>query len=107
MTSTSIVLRAQQSIIQTNPSAVRFWKPMAFEPLAGTKDVAAFVIFEEGGVGSLSAVSSWLKLVTNAYQVGLFWYYFSSQRDTDLALPARVYDSVNIPLRQPLQFLKV
>lgn len=42
---------------------------MAFEPLAGGKDVTAFAVFEEGGDELNVAVRGWLKNVGDAYEV--------------------------------------
>lgn len=64
-----VLLRVQRSTVTVNTSAVRFWKPMSFEPLAGAKDVAAFVVFEEGGNELEGMVKVWLQSVTDTYQV--------------------------------------
>lgn len=65
----AILLRAQQTVMEMCTSAVRFWKPMAFEPLSGSKDVTAFAVYEEGGEELNSAVKGWLHRVAEAYRV--------------------------------------
>lgn len=67
--SPTILLRAQQSIMQLSSAAMSFWRPMGFEPLAGGKDAVAFAVFEEGGAELSAAVGAWLKNVTEAYEV--------------------------------------
>lgn len=42
---------------------------MGFEPLAGSKDVTAFAIYEEGGAELNGAAAAWLKMVGEAYEV--------------------------------------
>lgn len=67
-----ILARGQQSIIQLNPSVMEFWRPMAFEPLPGGKDVVAFAVYEEGGRDLELAVKEWLKRAGDSYQVRSF-----------------------------------
>lgn len=55
--------------MQLSTSAIQYWRPMAFEPLAGGKDVTAFAVFEEGGEELKMAVGGWLKSVGEAYEV--------------------------------------
>lgn len=55
--------------MQLSSSSIRFWKTMGFEPLAGVKDVLAFVIYEEGGMDLTSAVKAWMGQVSESYQV--------------------------------------
>ena len=64
----SLLLRAQQSHMQTTPTALQYWRPMAFEPLAGGKDLTAFAVFEDGGSDLAVAVKAWLGAVTEAYE---------------------------------------
>ncbi|KAI5475687.1 hypothetical protein MNV49_001062 [Pseudohyphozyma bogoriensis] len=64
----TILLRAQQSIMQVRTTAMRFWRPMSFEPLTGRKDVTAFAIFEEGGEELGGAVKAWMQKAGEAYQ---------------------------------------
>lgn len=63
-------LRIQRSIASTTWTAVDFWRPMGFEPLTGSKDVTAFVVFEDGGAEVRACVEEWAKLMSAAYQVG-------------------------------------
>lgn len=58
--------------MQLSTAAIKFWRPMAFEPLAGPKDVTAIVVYEDGGAELSGAVKGWLKRVTDAYQVRFF-----------------------------------
>ncbi|KAK4702730.1 hypothetical protein P7C70_g3492, partial [Phenoliferia sp. Uapishka_3] len=64
----AILLRAQQSVMQMCTSAMRFWRPMGFEPLTGPKNVAAFAVYEEGGEDLNVAVKAWLHRVSEAYR---------------------------------------
>ena len=65
----TILLRAQQSVMQMSTSAIRYWRPMGFEPLTGAKDVVAFALYEEGGEELNVAVKAWLHRVSEAYRV--------------------------------------
>ncbi|SGY79008.1 BQ5605_C008g05011 [Microbotryum silenes-dioicae] len=64
----TLLLRAQQTIMQLSTSALDFWNPMGFEPLSGPKDVTAFAVFEELNTDTREAVASWLDDVSEGYQ---------------------------------------
>ncbi|KAK4056626.1 hypothetical protein OIO90_002474 [Microbotryomycetes sp. JL221] len=55
-----VLLRNQKALVHVNPMATKFWRPMSFEPLSGSKDVTAFVVFEEGANSLPEIVSDWL-----------------------------------------------
>ncbi|KAM0754078.1 hypothetical protein T439DRAFT_346312 [Meredithblackwellia eburnea MCA 4105] len=64
----AILLRQQQAVMSTQLSAVRFWRPMGFEPLSGGKEVFAFAVYEEGGDELNQAVKAWMKRVGDTYK---------------------------------------
>ena len=67
--SPTILLRAQQSMMELTAAAMAYWKPMNFEPLAGAKDVVAFAVYEDVGSDLTQAVAGWLSSMTKAYEV--------------------------------------
>ncbi|GAA5900685.1 hypothetical protein JCM6882_000939 [Rhodosporidiobolus microsporus] len=66
--SPAFLLRTQQCIAQTNRTAVDFWRPMGFEPLAGGKDITAFAVYEDDGAEMHETVKAWLSSLSGAYQ---------------------------------------
>ncbi|SCV70770.1 BQ2448_3532 [Microbotryum intermedium] len=64
----TLLLRAQQTIMQLSTPALDFWNPMGFEPLSGPKDVTAFAVFEEINSDTREAVANWLNDVSEGYQ---------------------------------------
>lgn len=64
----SALLRLQKSVTEIDTSAVSYWRPMAFEPMSGPKDVAAFAVFEEVNADLSDAVQAWFKNIGLAYQ---------------------------------------
>lgn len=57
--------------MQLSTSSIKFWRPMAFEPLTGPKDTLALVVYEDGGAEFSQSVRKWLDTVSNTYQVSL------------------------------------
>ncbi|GAA6029607.1 hypothetical protein JCM8097_000960 [Rhodosporidiobolus ruineniae] len=64
----SFLLRTQQCIVEANTASVSFWRPMGFEPLAGSKDVQAFAVYEDAGAELHESVRTWLKMMSGVYQ---------------------------------------
>ncbi|GAA5852051.1 hypothetical protein JCM3766R1_005439 [Sporobolomyces carnicolor] len=67
-TSPALVLRSQQSMLQVSTAAVKFWKPMGFEPVAGRKNVTVFALYEEGDQALHDSVEKWLRAMAATYQ---------------------------------------
>lgn len=57
------------AIIQILPTALRFWEKLGLGPRGGTKDVTAFVLFEDDGQQLQQQVETWLASVAAAYHV--------------------------------------
>ncbi|BGP07014.1 hypothetical protein JCM10049v2_002844 [Rhodotorula toruloides] len=80
-------LRIQRSIASTTWTAVDFWRPMGFEPLTGSKDVTAFVVFEDGGAEVRACVEEWAKLMSAAYQGLRLGEHVLGSKSTEQAMP--------------------
>lgn len=61
--------------MEMNVSAIEFWRPMAFEPLSGAKDVVSLVIMEDGNTALIAAAREWLRRVGDAYEVRQYYIH--------------------------------
>lgn len=71
-------------MLQVSTAAVKFWKPMGFEPVAGRKNVTVFALYEEGDQALHDSVEKWLRAMAATYQVRRVVFQFRRERAPDL-----------------------
>ena len=57
------------ALVQILPAAVRFWTKRGLRPRGGSKDVTAFIFFEDAGEAREEQVAGWLESTSQAYEV--------------------------------------
>ena len=59
------------SLINLNPSSLRFWSKLGLTPRSGSKDVTAYLLYDDR-THIASAAASWLRRVSEVYSVSVF-----------------------------------
>ncbi|KAJ8514892.1 hypothetical protein ONZ45_g7637 [Pleurotus djamor] len=110
----SVVVSKNEAVVEVLPTVIRFWEKLAVGPKGGTKDITAYVLFEEEDESQTRGIEVWLQNLSASYQVGtlvaLFthphlnespdrisiWACTSPEEEVPLAMACYPYDLTNL-----------